>query len=219
VTVEGCAGGGGRVDNAVLGLVDVVWASDATAPRDRLLVQDGFLRAYPPAIMSSWVTTAQGMLDRAPCSLEFRFVVAMAGVLGLSVDLLRWTPEELATARSMIALYRELRLVLHNGEVYRHSAPSLQGYALEYAGGAELDGRIVVLAYDSSRERTGPDPIPEQSIPPVTRIRLASADPARHYRLRSDGALHSGAALRSAGILVPWAVAADADVLVFDRVD
>ncbi|WP_307040892.1 GH36 C-terminal domain-containing protein [Agromyces ramosus] len=103
--------------------------------------------------------------------------------------------------------------------MYRHSTPSLHGYALEYAAGAELDGRIVILAYDSSRERTGPDAISEQSIPPVTRIRLASADPARHYRLRSDGSLHSGAALRSAGVIVPWAVAADADVLVFDRVE
>jgi alpha-galactosidase len=52
VTVEACAGGGGRVDNAVLALSDVVWPSDETGPRDRLAIQLGFLSAYPPHVTS-----------------------------------------------------------------------------------------------------------------------------------------------------------------------
>ncbi|HYH13284.1 MAG TPA: glycoside hydrolase family 36 protein, partial [Thermomicrobiales bacterium] len=87
VTVEACAGGGGRVDNAVLALSDVVWPSDETGPRDRLAIQHGFLSAYPPHVMSSWVTDEPDLLDTTPASLEFRFVVAMAGVLGIGADL------------------------------------------------------------------------------------------------------------------------------------
>jgi len=218
VTVEGCAGGGGRVDNAVLGLVDVVWASDATGPRDRLLIQDGFLRAYAPHVMSSWVTDTPGNLDRAPTSLPFRFVVAMAGVLGIGADVTKWSAADRSVAKEMIELYKELRPILHNGEVYRHSTPNAAGYAIEYSGGSDHGGRIVVLTYDGSRERTGPEPVSPLSIRPTFRIRLSSPDPSATYRLRADGSIHSGAALRSAGLVVPWAVAVDADVLVLDPV-
>ncbi|WP_457100757.1 alpha-galactosidase [Microbacterium sp. P5_E9] len=218
VTVEGCSGGGGRIDNAVLALVDVVWASDATGPRDRLLVQDGFLTAYPAHVMSSWVTDTPGVLDRAPASLEFRFVVAMAGALGIGADIGAWTEAERATARSMVELYKEVRPVIHGGELYRHSNPTARGYALEFAGGGAHGGRIVVLAYDSTRERFGAEPVALLSITPPLRIRIDSAVMGKTYQLRSDGSLHSGAALRTSGIEIPWALAADADVLVLDPV-
>ncbi len=219
VTVEGCAGGAGRLDNAVLGLVDTVWASDATGPRDRLLIQDGFLRVYPPHVMSSWVTEAIGVLDRAAASFEFRFVVAMAGVLGIGGNLPQWTAEQRASAKSLIAFYRELRPLLHRADVHWHSSPSHPGYALEYIGGEQHGGRIVVLAYDSSRERTGPQPLSELSITPPLRLRLSGPDSLVRYRLRSTGEVHSGAALRSSGIIIPWSVAQDADVLVLDPVE
>lgn len=218
VTVEGCSGGSGRIDNAMLGLVDVVWASDATGPRDRLLIQDGFLSAYPSYVMSSWVTDAVGVLDRAAVSLELRFVVAMAGVLGIGADITEWTAEQRAVAKKMVRLYRELRPIIHGGTLYRHSAPTARGYALEYAGGDDHGGRIVVLAYDTARERTGPEPVSPFSITPPVRIRLASADPHTTYRLNSDGSVHDGAMLRSAGLVVPWALASDADVLVLEPV-
>ena len=65
VTVEGCAGGGGRIDHATLARTDVVWPSDNTAPLDRLSVQHGFLHAHAPHVMSSWVTDAPGHLRPA----------------------------------------------------------------------------------------------------------------------------------------------------------
>ena len=47
MTVEACAGGGGRIDHAVLARTDVVWPSDETGPRDRLAIQHGFLGVLP----------------------------------------------------------------------------------------------------------------------------------------------------------------------------
>ena len=79
------------IDPAVLGVSDVVWPSDETGPRDRLAIQHGFLSAYGPHVMSSWVTDEPDLRDVEPASLEFRFVVAMAGVLGVGVDLLNWS--------------------------------------------------------------------------------------------------------------------------------
>jgi alpha-galactosidase len=150
VTVEACAGGGGRVDHAVLALSDVVWASDETGPRDRLAIQHGFLSAYPPHVMSSWVTDEPDRLDTVSTSLEFRFVVAMAGVLGIGADVLAWDAATRARARELVALYREIRPVLHTGEVTRHGAPGDPAYAVQYTGA----DRTVLLAW--ARPAAGP---------------------------------------------------------------
>jgi alpha-galactosidase len=154
VTVEACAGGGGRVDNAVLAVADVVWPSDETGPRDRLTIQHGFLSAYPPHAMSSWVTDEPDRIDTEPASLEFRFVVAMAGVLGIGADLLAWSPALRARARELVALYREIRPVLHAGEVTRHGVPGDPAYAVQYT----TDDRVVLLAW--RRPGAGPLRVP-----------------------------------------------------------
>lgn len=214
VTVEACSGGGGRIDPAVLGISDVVWPSDETGPRDRLLIQDGFLRAYPPHVMSSWVTDLPGTRDRTPTSDGFRFVMAMAGALGVGSDLGQWTPEQRKLAATAIALYKELRPVLHTGEVYFHGDPrGSRLYALEYV----TDERVVLLVWDTSRERIGDHRLDTRLTPPP-RVQLVGIDATGNYQTRHDGAVHSGAALRGVGVTVPWEFAIDADILVLDRI-
>ncbi|HEX6684240.1 MAG TPA: alpha-galactosidase [Candidatus Limnocylindrales bacterium] len=200
VTVEGCAGGGARIDPAVTELVDVVWPSDETGPRDRLVIQDGFLRAYPPHLMSSWVTHLPGERWPEPASDGFRFVTSMAGVLGIGADISRWTPEQVEAAARAVALYKELRPVLHGGEVFVHGEPTGGTYAVEYV----TPGRIVVLVWDTGNGR-------------AARIRLSGADPSASYRVRAPGGEYSGADLRRRGIPVTWTFAPDADVIVLDR--
>jgi alpha-galactosidase len=199
VTVEACAGGGGRVDNAVLALTDVVWPSDETGPRDRLAIQHGFLSAYPPSVMSSWVTDEPDRLDTAPTSPEFRFVLAMAGVLGIGSDLLAWDPVARTRARDLVALYREVREVVHTGVVTRHGDPRDSTYTVQYT----RPDRTVVLAW----ARPGAGPV---------RVPLAGLDPAARYRVHGD--VVDGRALSTAGVPVPFTLAVDCDVVVLDRV-
>ena len=203
VTVEACAGGGGRVDNAVLALSDVVWPSDETGPRDRLAIQHGFLSAYPPSVMSSWVTDEPDRLDTAPVSPEFRFVVAMAGVLGIGADLLAWDAAARTRARELVALYREVREVVHTGVVTRHGDPRDAVYAVQYTG----PDRVVLLVW----ARPGAGPV---------RVPLAGLDPAARYRVpgRIPSEVLDGGELSGAGVPVPFALAADCDVVVLDRV-
>jgi alpha-galactosidase len=56
--------------------------------------------------MSSWVTDEPDHRDVEPASLEFRFLVAMAGVLGVGADLLNWTERDRARAAGLVVLYR-----------------------------------------------------------------------------------------------------------------
>lgn len=143
VTLEACSGGGARVACSTLGRSDVVWPSDETGPRDRLAIQHGYLSAFPAAAMSSWVTHLDGLRDPRPASLEYRFAVAMCGVLGIGSDLTQWSDEERAIARRMIAVYKEIRPVVLGGEVTRHGDPRAHGYAVEYS----QDGSGVVIVF------------------------------------------------------------------------
>ena len=202
VLVESCAGGGGRTDLQTIAYSDVVWPSDNTAPLDRLSIQDGFLLAHAPHLMSSWVTDAPGIFDPRPRSLRFRFVLAMAGVLGIGADLSKWTVAQRAEARELVAKYKEIRAIVHTGEVYR--LPDAVQYVTPAA--------IVVLAWNTGR-LTG---VPEVAGRPV-RLRLRELREGT-YMDRASGARYSAAHLTHAGLPVHWTRDHDADVVVLDRV-
>lgn len=202
VTVEACSAGGGRIDNAVLGLCDVVWASDETGPRDRLAIQHGYLSAYPAHAMSSWVTDEPDQLDPEPASFEFRFVTAMAGVLGIGSDLLQWDDDRRLRAGEMIDLYRSVRSVIHTGTVARHGEPADAWYAVEYA----TDQTVVILTYARASR---PDHV-------VIVPRLV--DPGVSYRIRGRETTISGTAARVRGVEVYFELAPDADVVIMDVV-
>ena len=202
VLVEACAGGGGRTDLATIALSDVVWPSDNTAPLDRLSVQDGFLLAHAPHLMSSWVTDAPGIFDARPRSLRFRFVLAMAGVLGIGADVSKWTDAQRGEARDLVARYKEIREVVHTGEVHR--LPD----AVQYV----TPETTVVLAWN-----TGALPgIPEVPGRPV-RLPLRALPPGSHVD-RESGARYSAAHLTHVGLPVHWTRDHDADVVVLDHV-
>jgi alpha-galactosidase len=209
VTLEACASGGGRIDNAVLALCDVVWTSDEVGPRDRLAIQHGYLSAYPAYAMSSWVSDDPGLRDRRGVSFEFRFVVSMAGVLGVGSDLLAWTAEQRSRASELVDLYRSIRHIVQTGTATRHGTPDDVTYSIEYANAG--DGTACVLVFDRDRDRISDR---EQ-----VRVRPTQLEPARRYRLRGTDVVVTGAAAASVGVVVPFALAVDTDVLVFDPLD
>lgn len=200
VTVEACSGGGGRITADVLAVSDVVWPSDETGPRDRLAIQHGFLSAYSPHVMSSWVTDQPDRLDTEPASLEFRFLVAMAGVLGIGADLGAWTPAELATAADLVARYREVRETIHAGRIELHGTPADAVYAVEYGG----PDRTVVLVYARAAR------------PDHVSLQLRTLVPGTWYRVHDRTVV---AEQLAAGVRVDFALSHDADLVVLDRLD
>ncbi|MFF1322477.1 alpha-galactosidase [Streptomyces chartreusis] len=208
VTVEGCAGGGARIDHMTLARTDVVWPSDNTAPLDRLGVQHGFLHAHAPHVMSSWVTDAPGVFDPRPRSLAFRFVNAMCGVLGIGADLRTWTPDQRAEATRWIARYKEVRDVLHHGEARLLGSPAHATCGVQYDAGE----RTVVAALSTGR-LDGAPLVPGRP----DRLRLRGLDPAAHYRDTATGTTYSGAHLLHYGLPFAWSADHDADLVVLTR--
>ncbi len=123
---ESCKGGGGRLDLGILERVDQFWTSDNTDPLDRIRIQEGFSFAYSPQLLMGRVAPAfnkrgyQNVRLHAP--LEFRFLVAMMGSLGLSLNLNELSSDDEATARKYIAFYKTIRETTQRGHLHRLSS-------------------------------------------------------------------------------------------------
>ncbi len=123
VRIEGCAGGGGRVDPGFLRYVDQVWTSDNTDAGDRVNIQHGFSQAYPARAMDTWITDEPTGFNHRTTSLRFRFQVASAGVLAVGGNLTEWSEAELDEAAEHVAYYKRLRPVVQHGVQYRLGDP------------------------------------------------------------------------------------------------
>ncbi|MER7590293.1 alpha-galactosidase [Micromonospora sp. NPDC127501] len=208
VLIEACAGGGARTDLAMAARADVFWPSDNTGPLDRLAIQYGFLHANAPHLLSSWVTDAPGLFDSRHRSLAFRFVLAMAGVLGIGADIRAWTPAERAEAAGWIARYKEIRDVVTHGEVHLIGGPDQARCAVQYT--APDENQVVVLAWHTGR-LDGAGLLPSRPV----RLPLRGLDPAARY---SHGDRHySGSHLATVGLPVQWSATHDADLIVLTR--
>ncbi len=171
--IESCSGGGGRVDLGILRRTEEVWPSDNTDALDRLSIQDGFTHAYTPGVMMAWVTDA----PHRKTPLKFRFLVAMEGSLAIGANLNNFTPEDMATAKDLVAFYKTIRPTVQQGSQYRLIAPSRPGAPSERAATeyVSADGtQAVVLAYLHSQNFGDPYPL----------VRLHGLDPKAIYRLR-----------------------------------
>ena len=127
VEIESCSGGGGRVDLGILHYTDEVWPSDNTDPFDRLTQQDGFTRAYPAQVMMAWVVdsphTMNGQNGRTT-SVAYRMLSSMQGSLGIGGNLTKWSDEDLATAKRLIAAYHQVQKTITQGDLYRLVSPT-----------------------------------------------------------------------------------------------
>ena len=118
VAIESCSSGGGRSDYGALMHFDQVWTSDNTDAIDRMVIQKGYSLLRPIKTMRAWVTDINWY--NKPCSLDFRFNIAMQGALGVGGDLTRYSDNDLEICRRNIALYKEIRELVQFGNLYRN---------------------------------------------------------------------------------------------------
>jgi len=124
VEIESCSGGGGRVDLGILHYTDEVWPSDNTDPFDRLTQQWGFTHAYPNQVMLAWVTDSPHWMNNRATSLAYRLLSSMEGSLGIGANLNKWTADDFATAKRLIAAYHQVQTTVVQGDLYRLIAPT-----------------------------------------------------------------------------------------------
>lgn len=189
--IESCSGGGGRVDLGVMHLTDEIWTSDNTDPFDRLLIQDGFTYAYTPAVMMAWVTDSPNWVNGRSTALTYRFLSSMQGSLGVGADLNKWTPADFATAKRMIADYKQIRAMVQQGVLYRLASPRDGSNFSSTESVAPDRTSAVVFAFLHSQQMRYPSPtVHLEGLNPNTvyEVRYIGGKPAPLTPRRASGA-------------------------------
>ena len=175
VEIESCSGGGGRVDLGILRYTDEVWPSDNTDPFDRLTIQDGFTYAYAPQVMMAWVTDSPHDLEHQirVTSLPYRMLSSMQGSLGIGANITKWTPDEMATAKRLIAAYHDVQPTIVQGALYRLISPrNGSEFSATQTVNATKTQSVVFAFIHSTQEGRG-----------IQALKLKGLDPATDYAL------------------------------------
>ncbi|MGL5817262.1 MAG: alpha-galactosidase [Phycicoccus sp.] len=170
--IESCSSGGARVDLGVLARTDRVWVSDCNDALERVAIQRWTGLLVPPERMGTHVGGPRAHTTHRHLDLSFRLLVALQGHAGIELDLTTCTDDELGALRAWSALYRELRPLLHSGDVVRSDHPD---EALVVAGVVAPDRSEAVFTVAQVATGRGVTP---------GAVLLPGLDPARRYRVR-----------------------------------
>jgi alpha-galactosidase len=188
--IESCSSGGGRVDLGILERTDRVWTSDCIDALERQRIQRWTGLLLPPELQGSHVGAPAAHTTGRTHTLSFRAGTALFGHFGIEWDLTRADEADRAALGEWIALYKELRPLLHSGDVVRgdHPDPALWVHG--------------VVARDGSRAVYALAQVATSVTSPPGLVRLPGLDPAADYRVRplAPGDVSRGPAMTP----LPW---------------
>ncbi|GAA1313519.1 alpha-galactosidase [Saccharothrix xinjiangensis] len=193
VEVESCSSGGGRVDLEVLERTDRVWVSDCIDALERQSVQRWTNTLIPLELMGTHVGSGTSHTTHRRHPIDFRAGTALFGHFGIEWDLTAASDEELERLRAWVALYKELRPLLHTGVAVHgdHPDPAIEVHGVVAQDGSDAVFAVVSLATSASY--------------PTGAVRLPGLSPDRRYHVRPlppgdhpDGNAHNW------GIPLPW---------------
>lgn len=172
--IESCSAGGARLDLGVLEHTDRVWVSDCidAHERHRLVRWTGLL--LPPELMGTHIGGRPDHTTGRSHTLEFRASTALWGHFGVEWDLTTLSDPELDDLAAWVAVYRDLRGLLHSGDVVR---ADLADPALQLDGVVAPDGSDALFRL-SALDRT--------LTQPAGRVPVPGLDPDRTYLARAQ---------------------------------
>lgn len=130
--------------------------------------------------------------------------------MGIGADIREWTREQCAEAAEWIDRYKDVRDVVHHGEVHLLGSPADPTCGIQYEepGG----GRLVVTAW-STGVLDGAPLVPGRA----ARLRLRGLSPDAVYTDQDSGTRYSGAHLLHSGLPFAWTAGHDAELVVLAR--
>lgn len=119
VLFEGCSGGGGRFDAAMLAYSPQIWCSDDSDAIERLSIQYGTSFGYPVSTVGAHVSACPNHQTGRSTPMGTRGVVAMAGTFGYELDPAKLSEAEKEQVREQIQRFDEYYDLIQNGDYYR----------------------------------------------------------------------------------------------------
>ena len=190
IMFEGCAGGGGRFDSAMLTYFVQYWSSDNTKPLDNLKLHYGSSFVYPVCTMGAHVSTASPMVP-----IETKAAIAMCGTFGYELDATKLSEEEIEKCRKMSGYYHKFYDLNFFGDYYRLTNPfePVNLVAWECVAKDKKEALLTVVTVHLTVNG------------PQEYIKCKGLLPNRKYRITGDGNewTATGMALMHAGVPVP----------------
>ena len=190
IMFEGCAGGGGRFDSAMLTYFVQYWSSDNTKPLDNLKLHYGSSFVYPVCSMGAHVSTASPMVP-----IETKAAIAMCGTFGYELDATKLSKEEIEKCRKMSGYYHKFYDLNFFGDYYRLTNPfePVNLVAWECVAKDKKEALLTVVTVHLTVNG------------PQEYIKCKGLLPNRKYRITGDGNewTATGMALMHAGVPVP----------------
>ena len=190
IMFEGCAGGGGRFDPAMLTYFVQYWSSDNTKPLDNLKLHYGSSFVYPVCTMGAHVSTASPMVP-----IETKAAIAMCGTFGYELDATKLSKEEIEKCRKMSGYYHKFYDLNFFGDYYRLTNPfePVNLVAWECVAKDKKEALLTVVTVHLTVNG------------PQEYIKCKGLLPNRKYRITGDGNewTATGMVLMHAGVPVP----------------
>lgn len=193
ILFEGCSGGGGRYDGAMLTYFPQIWCSDNTDAPSRLTIQYGTSFAYPVSTMGAHVSVCPNKKTKRSVSWQTRAVTAMHGTFGYELDPAVMTAEEKAVCAEFTNFYKQHQSLIFGGDYYRLSSPYDSEIFTAWQFVSKDRKRSLVCAVTESISILDKN----------CYISLRGLEKQRQYRIVQTGQILTGAALRNIGLLIP----------------
>ena len=191
--IESCSSGGARVDLEVLQRTDRVWVSDCIDALERQQIQRWTNALVPLELMGTHVGPAPAHTTGRRHDVDFRAGTALFGHFGIEWDLTAADEADRTRLAEWVALYKELRPLLHTGTAVHgdHPDPALHLHGV--VSEDRSDALYALVATVTS------------ALCPPGPVRLPGLDPDARYRVRPQppGDVPEGNAHRR-GRELPW---------------
>ena len=215
VEIESCASGGGRPDLGILSRTDRIWTSDSNDALDRQSIQRGASFFLPLDVLGAHVGPSECHQTGRKLSMAMRAGTAMMGHMGVELNLLTEPEADLDELKAAIAVHKQHRALIHNGDFQRLDSPDY----LNIVGVVAKDKRAAIwsVAWLTGHAATLPDRFVPTGLGPDARYRLRIIWPTNWRSvsgpsvvdaldLMGEGAVVSGDALMTVGMQLPLTI-------------
>ena len=185
ILFEGCSGGGGRYDPAMLHYYPQYWVSDNNHPIDRLKLHYGTSFVYPVSTMGAHISDSGKLVP-----LRTKAVVAMCGTFGYELDATHLTEEEQQLCREQSDLFRKYYPLIFSGDYYRLTSPFESGNMTAWQHVSKDKRESLLSVVVTSLTCNGPQEY----------IRAKGLLPDAMYTVNGGEETYSGSALMHAGL-------------------
>lgn len=192
IMIEGCSGGGGRFDPAILYYCPQIWTSDCSDAISRLYIQYGTSIVYPPTTMVGHVSVAPNHQTGRLTPFKTRGVVAMSANFGYELNPQVLSEDERAQVKEQTREYQNLRKVLYNSDFYRIRSP-FGGNDCAWSFVSKNKKEVYVMYVRILNGATNE----------FDYLTLKGLDPQIKYQDMNTKEIYTGSELMGAGIILP----------------